>query len=255
MVPVAYVSGLASFPVLLSFLLGGWLLAEASERTSWYYVENYLVWFPTVIGVFLTGIAGWHAEKYPSFRSAYSRLGVFAVFSGIFLFTFEGALDNYSGGWSYVAKLFSAFAAVGLLSYVARLLVRKDYSKEALLPLVHAAVLLGLVIASRQLPENAFRYGEPTFSFSYEFLLLAFINIYFVAFSVAVAALGVFRRQPFFVNLSIAFLAVFVFAKYFDWFFEMMDRALFFIVGGTLFVLVGMYVERRRKQLVRSISE
>ncbi|MDQ1343994.1 MAG: hypothetical protein QG650_714 [Patescibacteria group bacterium] len=254
-VPVAYVTGLASFPVLISFLLGGWMLAQASERSSWYYVENMLVWWPSVLGLFLVGISVWHADRYPSFRAVYSRLGSFAIFSGIFLFTFDGVLNNYRGGWSYVATLFAAFAGVGVSSYLSRIAVRRDFSRDSLVPLIHVAALLGLAVASRYVTDGGARYAGALTAPSYDTLLLVFVNIYFVGFSVAVAALGVFRREPFFVNLSIAFLALFVVAKYFDWFFEMMDRALFFIVGGTLFMLVGMYVERRRKLLVRSISE
>ena len=61
------------------------------------------------------------------------------------------------------------------------------------------------------------------------FAVLAFTNAYFVAFAIAGIASGIAKKDSFTVNLSLAAVTVFVFAKYFDWFFDMMDRALFFI--------------------------
>lgn len=40
-----------------------------------------MLWIPSVIGTFLTGISVWHSEKYPSFYTAYARLGFFALLS------------------------------------------------------------------------------------------------------------------------------------------------------------------------------
>jgi len=60
-------------------------------------------------------------------------------------------------------------------------------------------------------------------------VLLVFTNAYFVAFAVVGIAAGIAKKDSFTVNLSLAAVTVFVFAKYFDWFFDMMDRALFFI--------------------------
>lgn len=61
------------------------------------------------------------------------------------------------------------------------------------------------------------------------FAVLAFTNAYFVALAIAGIASGIAKKDSFTVNLSLAAVTVFVFAKYFDWFFDMMDRALFFI--------------------------
>ena len=78
--PMAYVTGLASFPVLLSLLFSAWLFSDFSQTYS-RSNEAAMVWIPSVIGIFLTGISVWHGGKYESFRKAFARLGFFAILS------------------------------------------------------------------------------------------------------------------------------------------------------------------------------
>ncbi len=81
-----------------------------------------------------------------------------------------------------------------------------------------------------------------------------FSNLFFVAFAIGSIAAGLSKRSPFAINVSLFFLAAFILTKYFDWFFDMMDRALFFIFGGALLMFGGWFVERRRRNLVRSLE-
>jgi uncharacterized membrane protein len=54
------------------------------------------------------------------------------------------------------------------------------------------------------------------------------------------------------VNVGIFWLSIFIFAKYFDFFWSLMDRSLFFIVGGIILVLWWIALERKRKQIKES---
>ena len=51
------------------------------------------------------------------------------------------------------------------------------------------------------------------------------------------------------VNMGLFWLAVFLVAKYFDWFFMLLDRALFFLIGGVIFVAGGILLEKQRRQI------
>lgn len=254
--PIAYVSGLSSFPYFLSILFGVWLFADVTEVYS--DSSDMLVWFPAVVGVLLAGVSVWHSGRFEQFRRAYFRVGIFGIFSGLFLFTFGDFLNN-SGGWSHTATVFTAFFSAGALAYVVKIVRDRDFSRASLYPAFHLLVLSLFAVVSHY----AFAYvGTYGYSYHYDLsapleqtALLIFTNLYFLGFCIAVAALGLARKSPYVVNVSLAFVTVFVFAKYFDWFFEMMDRALFFILGGTLFVLVGWQIERRRKILLKSISK
>lgn len=218
-------------------------------------------WFLLAVGTFLSGIAVWHRGAYEFFAKTYARFGIFALFSATFLFTFQGFQQDIRG-WSPILWTFAAFAAIGSASYLAFLFVRKKMpAKVEIFPVVHVLILFALWAASFTFfPETSDVYSRSRESGIFSLpamaaLSLVFANVYFVGATVIAAAIGVARKDGFLLNLSLAFVTVFVFAKYFDWFFEMMDRALFFIVGGTLFVLVGWQIERRRKALIRTISQ
>ncbi len=261
--PMAYVTGLSSFPTLVSLLFGIWLISDWGERTSFSYQSPSEVafWFLLAVGTFLSGIAVWHKGAYEFFAKTYARFGIFALFSATFLFTFQGFQQDIQG-WSEPLWIFAALTAIGAASYLAFIFFRKKMpAKIEAFPVVHVLLLFAFwFAASRFFPESSdtyYRYRESgIFSLpAMAALSLVFANAYFVIAMVVSAAIGVMRKDGFLLNLSLAFVTVFVFAKYFDWFFEMMDRAVFFIVGGTLFVLVGWQIERRRKALIRTISQ
>ncbi len=117
-VPVAYVTALPAYSVLLSILFFVWIIGETEN--AGYISERFFMWLPIVFGFFLSGIARWHSGIFESFSKTFSRIGIFFVFSGLFLFTFKDSLDTVDAS-SYVAKLFFAIGAAGILAYAADL--------------------------------------------------------------------------------------------------------------------------------------
>ncbi len=57
------------------------------------------------------------------------------------------------------------------------------------------------------------------------------------------------------VNRAFTGFAVWVLARYFDTFWSLMDRALFFMAGGVLLLAGGGWLERRRRALLRDIED
>jgi uncharacterized membrane protein len=56
------------------------------------------------------------------------------------------------------------------------------------------------------------------------------------------------------VNAGIFWLAVYLMARYFDWFWGLMDRALFFLVGGVILVAGGIVLEKQRRRIRSSFG-
>ncbi len=55
------------------------------------------------------------------------------------------------------------------------------------------------------------------------------------------------------VNTAIVFAVFYIICRYFDFFFSMMDRPLFFIVGGIVLMTIGAVAERGRRHLLGSM--
>lgn len=56
------------------------------------------------------------------------------------------------------------------------------------------------------------------------------------------------------VNRAFVGFSILVMARYFDTFWSLLDRALFFMAGGVLLLAGGGWLERRRRALLRDIE-
>lgn len=66
--------------------------------------------------------------------------------------------------------------------------------------------------------------------------------------------LGMRRGDRQLVNRAFAGFALWLLARYFDAFWSLMDRALFFMAGGLLLLAAGAWLERRRRALMRDLD-
>jgi uncharacterized membrane protein len=57
------------------------------------------------------------------------------------------------------------------------------------------------------------------------------------------------------VNMGLFWLALFLLAKYFDWFWGFLDRAMFFLVGGVILVVGGIVLEKQRRKIKSSLGK
>ena len=57
------------------------------------------------------------------------------------------------------------------------------------------------------------------------------------------------------VNRAFTGFSAWVLARYFDTFWSLMDRSLFFMAGGVLLLAGGGWLERRRRALLRDIDD
>lgn len=56
------------------------------------------------------------------------------------------------------------------------------------------------------------------------------------------------------VNMCTIFFAIAVLTRYFDTFFAMMNRSIFFILGGLLLLVGGYLLEHQRRTFVRELA-
>jgi hypothetical protein len=56
------------------------------------------------------------------------------------------------------------------------------------------------------------------------------------------------------VNLAVVFFVFDIVSRYFDFFFSMMDRSVFFILGGIMLMIVGAVAETGRRRMVEGLQ-
>ena len=85
--------------------------------------------------------------------------------------------------------------------------------------------------------------------------LLALLGAVLVAALIALIAEGYRRDDRFAVNLGFVAFALTILRLYFDTFWLLFDRSLFFMVGGLLVIALGWGLERKRRNLIGDLGE
>ena len=80
------------------------------------------------------------------------------------------------------------------------------------------------------------------------------MNLVLLFFTVLTIVIGYQRREQLFVYLGLGTFAIHVITRYIDWFFDLLPRSLFFILGGILFIVLGVLLEKQRKTMISSLQ-
>ena len=80
-------------------------------------------------------------------------------------------------------------------------------------------------------------------------------NIIFVGLLVLMLYAGYRREDMRLINLGVFWLSAFIIFKYFDFFWKLLHRSLFFIIGGLILVLGGIALEKKRRELKKKFKD
>ncbi|MDR1195147.1 MAG: DUF2157 domain-containing protein [Endomicrobium sp.] len=78
-------------------------------------------------------------------------------------------------------------------------------------------------------------------------LLRITTNLFFASILLTLIYAGYKKRESFYVNIGIFWLIVFIAVKYFDFFWKLLPRSLFFLAGGILLVGAALFLEHKRR--------
>lgn len=169
-----------------------------------------------------------------TFRIIALKILMVTLFLLTFRFFSRSNLDAFPEGSFGLTEVLASY----LLAFVALLLnwfIRKEDKSVLLESLVGLGILLLLLIF----------YIFPSTTLVYVVLF----NLLFLAVTLLLIYYGYSNGDIRIVNMGLFWLAVFLIAKYFDWFFMLLDRALFFLIGGVIFVAGGILLEKQRRQI------
>lgn len=193
------------------------------------------------------GVAGcWaivQSFEHPFARAMRSDF-LLAALAGAFIFTFPDfslhhkAATAVSGMWFAGLVLAGAIFAVGIMLLVKR----SELAAERLRVGVALAIAFALLLAAEVIvPRSS---GLPALLW----------NAVFLGVLYWVGDLGIRHGDRVLVNRAFTGFSIWVLARYFDTFWSLLDRSLFFMAGGILLLAGGGWLERRRRLLVRDIE-
>lgn len=172
---------------------------------------------------------------------------LFAVLAGAFVFTFPDFAwrrTQMVGGLApWLAALAALAGTVALYALgIARLVRTSALEVNRLRIGIALAVAFALLLAV----EVIVPHGDG--------LTAQFWNALFLGLLYWIGDLGLRHGDRVLVNRAFTGFALWLLARYFDTFWTLLDRALFFMAGGILLLAVGGWLERRRKALLRDLE-
>jgi len=244
--PLAYLLRFKSLISLAVLVLLIWLGMEASLRISYSESREIIMIIPLFL---MAGLALWAVglmhREWKSLRiisSPYILIGSLITFFAGFNLTFD--IFEMGRGSGVFLVFYPGIVILFLLALILRCLPEgkeRGWTPETLGLVILMAIVIFLSLFFPRASYESMRGG-----------LRLFFNILFALEIFGLIILGFVRRYPTYVNIGLLFFSLDVFARYFDFFWELLPRSLFFIFGGLLLLFGGIILERKRRKILAS---
>ncbi|MDM7920349.1 MAG: DUF2157 domain-containing protein [Methanosarcina sp.] len=233
--PLVY--GYMSAPVagLCSLLFYIWVSLLYFERTD---LEKLIsIWdlfLMSGIAVYFIGILHGLAEKIKYAETPFKFIGLQAALFALFVHTFE--LGEYFAG-----KIVPAIYAVLGVLFLAVLLSKplrerlKGFQADASISII-ALLMAGITLTTIYLPAS-----EKTYMIIFNVIFLVLLTLLLYA--------GYNMEDIGIVSTAMFWFILLIFARYFDFFWELLPRSLFFMLGGLVLLVISIVLERKRREL------
>jgi hypothetical protein len=242
----------------------GWWVAQATEWLQSKDIKTSAIFAGLTLIALLFYVLGHLHEKeikFKRFALVFLVLGIIVITGVLFFFSTKSGLDVLGsmtegkpifGSWQITLSLFifmASIVGVTLYSVGKRLILHFE-----LIAVFVFTALFGLIAL---LPEqNMFVHGIYSGSelsgkgvfWSLIFNLAIFLELFGLIFS------GYLRKEVWFINLGAFFLFLLIIVKYFDWFFTFLDKSIFFIGAGILLFIVGWFMEKGRRYILKGVK-
>lgn len=231
---------------------GVWMATELAERNSWLYfgdAEERRLLFFVLLGIAFAGAGAWlRRGRFPEFGPAAEKFG---------LLTLHIASFPLSVGFFYSSDPVGqgAWAICGGAGVVALLMILGGVFRSPAIPEKQWRWVWGLSLCVMiGLAFIALGYHRPGGgSRSWEGVHWVAIPVSF-SFCLFQAQVGILMRSPFYLNLAITFIGIHLISAYLQLFGTMFDTGLVFLAGGVLLILLSIFLERKRRALMRRLK-
>lgn len=235
-VPLVY--GYQSAPIagLCAILFFLWIVLLHGERMDLNkFIEIWDLCLISGIGLYLIGLLHELSEETKSASMPIKFIGLQASLLFLFAFTFR----HYR--FAVDAMVPAVFALLGVLLLAAILFSKSirtrlsGFHEDLSMPAI--ALLMAVI--------NLTRIHSPLSDKAY----MAIFNIIFLALLIILLHAGYGREDFRTIYTALLWLMLLIFARYFDFFWEMLPRSIFFAVGGLILLVMSVIMERKRREL------
>ena len=209
-------------------------------------------------GIFLFGAGGLHylSNSLKGVARVYRLIALSVILISLFLLTFNTFSGNYIppyGGpyqvYTYLKDLTPSFKTwttlVGIIGFVISLVnhgMELSEKKLNLLEVSSSSLLIACGLLLMHLPSTTNIY-------------MYLFNLLFIGLVGAVVYFGFEREDAHLTSMGLRCAGLFILAKYFDFFWSLFPRSMFFIIGGVILVYGSIYLEKIRTKAQNQFTQ
>ncbi|HWQ48432.1 MAG TPA: hypothetical protein VN414_05705 [Methanosarcina sp.] len=220
---------------LCSLLFYLWIGLLYHERNSFSELINILdLYLMSGIAVYFTGTLHELSAKVKHAAQTFKFMGLQAVLLVLFIYTF-GPLESkreeiISVIYAFLGILFLAV----LLSKSLRSKLTGFQTDTSMAAISFLMAGITLITTNNQVPDEAY---------------MGFFNLVFLGLLVLLLYAGYSTEDIGIINTAMFWFIPLIFARYFDFFWDLLPRSFFFIIGGLALLILSLTLERKRREL------
>ena len=243
--------------VLLLLAFGIWFGLEVNERGSWIYCgdDGRQLLLYALLGLIYLGAGGWlRPGAFAGFAGVTEKLGLLAFLIFFYPLTWKGFFGNWENSEIH-QWIFPALAVLALLLLAG--CINNPAARSRQWRWTWFAAVSGMIIFMGTvwfgLWQLDYSSGPRFYYWGESWSYLAGTLALFV-FCLLQIQVGLQERSPFLVNLGVVFIALDIIAAYCDLLGSMARTGLMFVVSGVFLILFGVYLEKKRRKLMKQIT-
>lgn len=227
---VAFLVGITSMIGLAAYVRSPWTMAVSLVSGAiWAGINGHQVGL-IAYGLALFSAFLLHKDHFPAMQRPYMYVGTITALLGMLALTF----DKYASHSNIPGVSFLILMSVA--AQVVTAFKNKKYMTET---------AVGLALLA----------GSCATLFIYDGLATPLIGNAIILTAIICLIVAGAKRYEIagLITLSMVFFVIEIVARYFDFFFSMMDRSIFFVLGGIVLMAAGAAAERSRRKLIEGI--
>ncbi|AKB32396.1 hypothetical protein MSSIH_1706 [Methanosarcina siciliae HI350] len=186
------------------------------------------------ISIYFLGVLHGLEEEVKHAETPFKFMGLQAALFALFAHTFK--LGEYQPD-----KIIPFIYAIPGIIFLAVLLPKslreklKSFQADLSISIV-ALLMAGITLTTIYIPAS-----EETYMVLFNIIFLGLLTLLLYA--------GYSTENIWIINTSMFWFVLIIFARYFDFFWELLPRSLFFMLGGLVLLVISLVLERKRREL------
>ena len=206
-----------------------------------------------VLGLFVLSV-GRIKEEIVALRpysEVFELTGLITALGAAFVLTFKDVFESFTDG-VYIQgnpdlsfQLLIGAAGAGTLALViATVWLRRRNERGFTLNGIEG-IVIAILLAAAFLVVTVDARGEVFYA--------TVFNVLFAVILLGVLVSGYMRGRETWVNIGLVFISINIFARYFEYSWDLLDRSFIFVAAGVILLLGGFLVERGRQAMIERI--